>query len=194
MQRIYLAGPEVFLPDATLVGEQKKQLCRQYGFEGLFPLDGEIAPQASPRATGLVISQANEALIAQADIVIANLTPFRGPSADVGTVYELGLARGLGKKIHGYSNDARLFTDRVLAEFAQPQNEAKNSHPLTEPRTENPTDRDGLAVEAFDLHDNLMIDGGIVAAGGQFLVHACEPQNRYRDLTAFEALLKTITA
>ncbi|MDF1764445.1 MAG: nucleoside 2-deoxyribosyltransferase, partial [Oleibacter sp.] len=35
MQRIYLAGPEVFLPDATLVGEQKKQLCRQYGFEGL---------------------------------------------------------------------------------------------------------------------------------------------------------------
>jgi nucleoside 2-deoxyribosyltransferase len=35
--RIYLAGPEVFLKNAKEVGEQKKALCRKYGFEGMFP-------------------------------------------------------------------------------------------------------------------------------------------------------------
>ena len=32
-----------------------------------------------------------------ADAIIANLTPFRGPSADAGTVYELGYMAGRGK-------------------------------------------------------------------------------------------------
>ena len=30
----------------------------------------------------------------QADAIIANLTPFRGPGADAGTVYELGYMAG----------------------------------------------------------------------------------------------------
>ena len=32
-----------------------------------------------------------------ADAIIANLTPFRGPGADAGTVYELGYMAGRGK-------------------------------------------------------------------------------------------------
>ena len=40
-----------------------------------------------------------------ADAIIANLTPFRGPSADAGTVYELGYMAGRGKLCLGYCND-----------------------------------------------------------------------------------------
>ena len=38
-RRIYLAGPEVFLPDARVIGEAKARLCAAAGFEGIFPLD-----------------------------------------------------------------------------------------------------------------------------------------------------------
>ena len=37
-RKIYLAGPEVFHPNAAALGRQKQALCREYGFEGLFPL------------------------------------------------------------------------------------------------------------------------------------------------------------
>jgi len=44
----------------------------------------------------------------------ANLTPFRGPSADVGTVYELGYMLGKGGKLClGYSNTPRGYIDKV---------------------------------------------------------------------------------
>ena len=39
--RAYLAGPEVFLPEAVAIGQRKKQLCAKYGFEGLYPFDNE---------------------------------------------------------------------------------------------------------------------------------------------------------
>ena len=55
--KIYLAGPEVFLPHAIEIGQRKKALCRQYGFEGLFPFDNEVVAGPDERADRL-ISQA----------------------------------------------------------------------------------------------------------------------------------------
>ncbi len=107
---IYLAGPEVFLPDAAAVGRRKKELCTKYGFEGLFPLDNEIPPDGG-RADRL-IHRANERMIGLADFGICNLTPFRGPSADPGTVFELGMLVGLGKRVFGYTNVMSDLIDR----------------------------------------------------------------------------------
>jgi nucleoside 2-deoxyribosyltransferase len=45
--KVYLAGPEVFLPDAIAIGNKKKRLCTEFGFEGLFPFDNEVAPSPS---------------------------------------------------------------------------------------------------------------------------------------------------
>ena len=47
--KIYLAGPDVFLADARRVGRRKQELCREYGFEGLFPLDKDeaVGPDAN---------------------------------------------------------------------------------------------------------------------------------------------------
>ena len=40
--RIYLAGPEVFFPNAREQGEIKKRLCAAHGFAGVYPLDNAI--------------------------------------------------------------------------------------------------------------------------------------------------------
>ena len=179
--RIYLAGPDVFLQNAEHIGEQKKALCVRYGFEGLFPLDSELSAEAaSGKASelGFAISAANEQLIAQCDVLIANLTPFRGPSADVGTVYELGLARGLGKPIYGYSNTPTPYLDRLRGQFGMFG------------KTGDIRDRDGYKIEEFDLHDNLMIEGGIRLSGGTFL--SIDKNGDLADLEGFEQILSQL--
>ena len=52
--KIYLAGPDVFLPDAIEVGRRKQVLCERYGAIGLFPLDNAVDQlDTSTRIIGL---------------------------------------------------------------------------------------------------------------------------------------------
>jgi len=136
--KVYLAGPDVFLPDAAVVLAAKREECARFGLEGLAPTDNEGL------ADGPGIFRANVALMDRADVGVFNLSPFRGPSADVGTVFELGYLFARGKPVFGYTGDAATFKDRVLREPGQP---------------------DGLAVEDFGLRDNLMIDGALLVRG-----------------------------
>ena len=48
--KIYLAGPDVFLPDAVDIGRRKAEICARHGVTGLYPLDNavELRP-ATPR-------------------------------------------------------------------------------------------------------------------------------------------------
>lgn len=184
MKTIYLAGPEVFLPDPAAIGDAKKALCEKYGFIGIFPLDKDIKPQATPRQTAMAISLGNEALIMRSDIIIANLMPFRGPSADAGTIYELGMGRGLGKLLAGYSNSDVPYFDRVCSLL--------EAGGLASTSSEGVRDRDGNSIENFGLMDNLMLEGGIQEAGGVFITHHVEGPERFTDLTAFEEVLKVL--
>src|ERR1700679_907069 len=101
--KIYLAGPDVFLPDAVEIGKRKAEICARHGLTGVYPLDNTIARSA--RDVSLRIFKGNQTMMDEADAIIANLTPFRGPGADPGTVYELGYMAGRGKRCLGYSND-----------------------------------------------------------------------------------------
>src|SRR5258708_10129355 len=109
--KIYLAGPDVFLPDAVEIGRRKVELCARHGLTGLYPLDNAIDLAADDAS--LQIFRGNEAMMNEADAIIANLTPFRGPGADAGTVYELGYMAGRGKLCFRYSNDPSTYADRV---------------------------------------------------------------------------------
>lgn len=40
--RVYLAGPDVFLPTASAFAEAKRQLCDTYGFVGVSPCGNEV--------------------------------------------------------------------------------------------------------------------------------------------------------
>src|SRR5262249_58475336 len=114
--RAYLAGPDIFLPDAGGWAERKKAICARHGLVGVSPLDHlPEAPRdwdALPEWRRLALR--NEAHIRSCDLMIANLTPFRGPSADVGTVYELAYMRGLGRPVFGYATTAVGFARRTL--------------------------------------------------------------------------------
>jgi nucleoside 2-deoxyribosyltransferase len=178
-KRIYLAGPEVFLSNAREIGTRKCAICEQHGLVGVFPTDEEDAcdPALSRPDQGLAISRAMERVMRTCNAMIVNLTPFRGPSADVGSAYEMGFMRALGRPIFAYSNDDRPFLDRVAA-F---RGGALRVRPTGEYE-----DPDGMAVEAFALHDNLMLAGGVIGSGGCLFAAAAPHAERYTSLVAFE--------
>jgi nucleoside 2-deoxyribosyltransferase len=174
--RVYLAGPELFLADAARIAAAKRAVCAAHGLTGVFPTDPPPVPPPSGEPEWYRLYLGNEAHIRSCDALIANLTPFRGPSADPGTAYELGFMRALGRPVHGFMNTAARFGSRTLAALGP--DARRRADGVWE-------DAEGMAVEEFDLHDNLMIEGGIRAAGGCFETAAVPPTVRWTDLTAF---------
>lgn len=174
--KIYLAGPDVFLPDALLIGRRKAELCADHGFTGLFPLDNAVALVAYDAS--LQIFRGNEAMMNDADAIIANLTPFRGPSADAGTVYELGYMAGRGKLVLGYSNDPANYVARV------------NQFEIVESRNGLLIGADGLAVEDFGLADNLMLIHCLDLHGAPLVTPRRRPADLWHDLDSFTACLQ----
>lgn len=190
---IYLAGPEVFLPDAVDLGLKKGAICRKHGFRGLFPLDAELKlrdrddengpadDKSADWALSEAIYDANCRAIEEAGFLIANMTPFRGPSMDVGTAFEMGYAKALGKPVLGYSNNGDGYLQRVREWDGQ----SALDEDLGEPR-----DANGLLIEKFGLSDNLMLIHCIEGGGTNIVINHNTEIDPYRDLTAFEACVE----
>lgn len=174
--KVYLAGPDVFLPDAVEIGRQKVDVCRRHGLTGLFPLDNEV--ELSSSAPSLRIFRGNETMMIAADAIIANLTPFRGPGADAGTVYELGYMAGRGKLCLGYSNDPSRYADRV------------RNFTAVIARDGRLVDAAGLTVEDFGLSDNLMMMHALDLHGCALVTPQQAPADIWHDLSAFEACVR----
>ena len=179
MPRVYLAGPEVFLPDALAVGARKAVLCTAHGLEGVFPLDAglDLSGLAKPEQA-LRISAANEGLMRSCDAVIANLTPFRGVSMDAGTAFEVGFMRALGRPVLGYTN--------VTADYRARSEAYRRSVPQAALLD---ADRPEAEIEDFEGAENLMIEVAIVASGGLVVRTAVPAGQEMRDLAGFEACL-----
>jgi nucleoside 2-deoxyribosyltransferase len=173
---IYLAGPDVFLPDALEVGRQKAAICARHRLNGIFPLDNAVDLACADAS--LAIFRGNEAMMGACAAVIANLTPFRGPGADAGTVYELGFMAGRGKLCLGYSNDPTVYADR-----------ARRFTEITA-RDGRLVDSDGLTVEDFGLADNLMMIHALELHGCPLVTPRETPADIWHDLAAFEACVR----
>lgn len=146
MKKIYLAGFDVFKEDSIEIGEEKKNLCSELGFKGLYPLDSEVNIQNLPKKEGAkIIYRGNIDLIREADIVIANLNPFRGLEPDSGTVFECGYALALGKQVVGYLEDLSALIDKVPSGVTLKDGVVYH------------LDEQGMVVEDFDLPLNLML-------------------------------------
>jgi nucleoside 2-deoxyribosyltransferase len=178
--KVYLAGPEVFLPEAIEVGVLKKELCAKYGLKGLYPFDNEIPITDRNDQPDLLIYRMNVEMISDADCGVFNLTPFRGPSADVGTVFELGMCIALKKPAFAYTNEKADFLRRVK-EFSETRRE---------PSTGVWRDADSMAIEDFRNADNLMLEAALKDQGHRIIRHAAPVGKRFSDLTAFEKCLK----
>lgn len=175
--RVYLAGPEVFFPNAVAQGAEKKRLCAEYGFDGIYPLDNVIADAGtlSPVALARAISYGNEGLMRSSDLIIANCTPFRSVSMDAGTAFEIGFMRALGRPCFAYSNVTLDYAARVRATPDPAQ--AAWDH---ETRRAD--------IEDFGLAENLMIAIAVLDAGGHFVVRDA-PDQTLSDLAAFRDCL-----
>ncbi|MFS8038377.1 nucleoside 2-deoxyribosyltransferase [Xanthobacter sp. AM11] len=178
--KLYLAGPEVFLDDAREIGRRKKELCARHGFTGLFPLDGDIALDAAGGLSAAAIFAANLALMQEAEAFLANLTPFRGISADPGTAFELGYAFALGKPVVAYSN--------------LPGELKHRAHAAIGPAADGPASfmADGLHVEDFGHFENLMLAEALIAQGLPVIQAEAAGTDPFRDLTLFETALAAL--
>jgi nucleoside 2-deoxyribosyltransferase len=170
---VYLAGPEVFLPDACLIGERKRRICSEHGLEGVFPLVdlGDGAGRSKINQARHIFDRCIE-LMDDSDVIIANMTPFRGVSMDVGTAFEMGYIFSQDKPIFAYTNEPGSYNDRM-------------SH--------RSTLRPGERVEDFTLMDNVMcaipeeLSGpGIVRGGPVPLIV------RLTDLAAFTSCVQRV--
>jgi nucleoside 2-deoxyribosyltransferase len=174
--KVYLAGPDVFLSDAVDIGRRKVDLCGRHGLIGLYPLDNTVDRAAGDAA--LQIFRGNEIMMIEADAIIANLTPFRGPGADAGTVYELGYMAGRGKLCLGYSNDPSIYADRTR-QFTEVSS-----------RDGRLVDAQGLTVEDFGLTDNLMMIHALGLYGCPLVTPPQAPADIWHDLAAFERCVR----
>lgn len=177
--RLYLAGPDVFLPGAVQIGARKRGICARYGIEGLFPLDVEVETQGRAEP----IFRGNLALMESADGGVFNLTPFRGPGADAGTAFELGFMAAQGKPVFGYSSNPAPYLDRV----------GVHCGPLVR-HGQGWRDRDGLAVEDFGLSDNLMLAVSIAESSLDVYTVAEEGPEALAAFRAFKLCMAEIAA
>lgn len=183
--KVYLAGPEVFLPNAREILDRKIELTREAGLAPVSPGDLEIPQLPDKHELGLAISAIDERLMLSADAIIANLTPFRGIAADTGTVFELGFMCGRGKAAFSYTNVATDHYQRTLDYYG-----GKVEHDAAG-RRRGP---DGLSLEDFDMIDNLMLHGGVERRGGSVVTHHASEAERYTDMTAFKRVLAIAAA
>src|ERR1700724_1161680 len=141
----YLAGPDVFLPAAVAHAARKVEICRRFGLRGLPPLNEDTETAAKHLEVWQAIYEKDIAMMERCDIIIANLTPFGGASADAGTLIEVGWFLGKGKPIFGSSTTSENFESRMRRQLG--------------------ADRAGLGIEGFHLPDNLVIVGAVQSGG-----------------------------
>jgi nucleoside 2-deoxyribosyltransferase len=169
----YNAGPDVFFPDPVAHAARKAAICARHGIVGRSPIEGGIDPSA-PDASRLIY-EANRSLMLSADIIIANLTPFRGPSADDGTAFEVGFFDALGRPAFAYSNAAGGLAGRTRRFLDVPDN------------------ADPFAIEDFGLPCNLMLPHAVLGRGGMPMFVPADGRDRpFDDLETFERLVAAI--
>ena len=184
--RVYLAGPDVFLPDPLARADALRAVCASHGLVGVSPLDaleGGDPPEWDRLAEPFRIARRNEAHIASCDALVANLTPFRGPSADAGTLFELGYMRALGRPVFGWSNCAVPFAARSRAFCGKDARRGGDGW----------RDGEGMLLEDFaPLADNLMIDGAIAASGGVLITRDLPRAMVWISLDAFAECIAAV--
>lgn len=149
---VYLAGFDVFRPDAIAHGEQLKMLCEKYGFEGRYPLD-KLAPRnLPPQEQARWICRNNLATLRECDLVLANLNPFRGDEPDSGTVFEVGYAVALGKPVWAYTSRAASLVEQLAVQRL--------------PGGRGHVDSLGYTVEDFGMNLNLMLACSVKVVAG----------------------------
>ena len=144
---IYLAGPMALHPGAKHLLRYLRELCATHGFDA-------VGPESLSGATAGSAREATLKRLRDCDIVIACISPFRGPGADPATAFEMGFAEGLGKPVIAWSEEASPYIDRVPHDRDEDGRSFCRQH--------------GMLVEDFGLVDNLMLAAGSIPVQPSF--------------------------
>jgi nucleoside 2-deoxyribosyltransferase len=162
---VYLAGPEVFLANAAELGEAKARICRNRGLDAIFPFAAIPSGDSAEEIGHLIFERCIE-LMNRCDVAIANMTPFRGVSMDVGTAVEMGYMLAHGRPVFGYTNVVDDLEHRVI--------------------------EDGMVIEQFGFVDNLMCEGVVWRSGGTVVRTEVSEPERLTDLRGFAACVEQV--
>ena len=160
---IYLAGPDVFRAEQKVkeVSKALKDIASHYHQHGHFPLDNALMPSNGDyksQAFSQQIFSANVELMNDADVIIANVQPYRGPNMDDGTAFEIGYGFAKKKLIYGYSSTADLKYPEIVEMFMKSlKPDAVSAHQQEFPQIED------LGKNTV----NLMITESIIETGGK---------------------------
>lgn len=157
--KAYMAGPDVFKPNTDQIAETKKAILAERNITGIYPSDTKIDNFSFSKETAAKIFTCNIELMNESDVIVANMTPWRGPSMDPGTITELTYGATKGKLVVGYyEGDTKAYTQRVV-DYYDHQVTGDGSGPIIA--------SDGNSIENFEQEDNLMIPGFIKMSGGE---------------------------
>ncbi len=179
IETVFLAGPDLWYPDAEEHLARKAEMCLLAGFTAL-----------AGRSEGLVETEPSEAMareiyalalerLRQADAVIVNLTPWRGPNADPGAAFVAGFASALGKPVFAYLNviseDEADYRGRVEVTMGAVPGEDGRWRDL-----------DDAEIEGLDLPEDVML---WAEARRFYVIVTPEPRE---DLTGLQLCLEAI--
>lgn len=139
--KIYLSAPDVFMRNEKEIGIEKKRICKHYGIKGVFPtenLDMDYVLKQFPPHMSQIMYEGNKILIKECDMILVNVSPFRGWSMDCGVAHEIGCFDMLEKPVYIYANTNLSLADRVG-------------------KKEDGYCENGYLVEDFNEIENLMI-------------------------------------
>lgn len=187
MERVYLAGPTVFFPDADQRFDRMKVILQRYGLSGVAPIDNQIGLEGLPVGLALAtaIYRADENLMNAVDAAIFNIDPFRrGTEMDAGTAFEVGYCKAKGLPMVGWCVDGRDYPAKVRHFMKSVFGESlvaseANGTGGTSGALRDP---DGVLVHSEGQFQNLMIDVAIKESGGA--VYADQNWERAFDLAA----------
>lgn len=103
MSGLYIAGPDCFFSNGYSLWWSKRKLAEYYGITVTMPTATELKQDAMDKRDNAkeifddLLMRAD-----QTDVLIADLESFRGPEADGGTVFEMGMMYRRGARIYGY--------------------------------------------------------------------------------------------
>jgi nucleoside 2-deoxyribosyltransferase len=149
IETIFLAGPDLWLPDAADLLARKRALCEAAGFAAVTGRDAPLVETEPSEAMAREIYAGVLERLRAADAVIANLSPWRGPGADSGTAFEVGFAAALGKPVFAYLN--------VETEFEAEYRSRVEARLGAAEEGERWRDPEGGEIEDFALPETLML-------------------------------------
>ena len=186
--RAYLAGPDIFLPEAGQWAERKKGDLRASRADRGFaarPVAGRAARLGGAAGWRRIALQERGAdPLLRSDDRQPDAVPWP----------ERRCRHGLRGRLHAGARPAcvRLRDDRDRSRSARwisPRQGGTVTGPDGSLR-----DADGLLIEQFGLFDNLMIEAGILASGGVLVVAEIPAAQRWTDLAVFERCVSAAVA